>query len=299
MAKLSSAVWAAQAIAPIAVLAMPARIGGVFRRREPTLQERLEQAGVPMSDPRVRRAVELAQQALDQARLPNGKQKREQVSRRAQDLAQRASTEVEPTAREAAQRAREAAERLRIEGAARTSELSERLRTDVAPTARTIAQEALEEAEQILATARERAGEVSETVQREYVPRITTRLGEATGTVAGATAGVAQVVGKQIGQRRSELPQPRGGVRGTINQSAERAGAALGRAGRQTGHVLGQAGLIVTWSAALGAIVYYGLLRPEQRERVRAFLSGTVSQTMGVMQDFRTEPSEFPPSNLS
>ena len=42
MAKLSSAVWAAQAIAPIAVLAMPARIGGVFRRREPTLQERLE-----------------------------------------------------------------------------------------------------------------------------------------------------------------------------------------------------------------------------------------------------------------
>ncbi|MDI3342019.1 MAG: hypothetical protein QJR03_15970 [Sphaerobacter sp.] len=237
-----------------------------------------------LKEPRLRPMAEAARRALEQTRArveaADADEMRREVAQRVAPLVEGVRSELPEVSREVAQLALQAAERLRSEGAERSAELSERLRAEVEPAARTLAQEAVEEAEAILEAARMRAAEVSQSARAQYLPHLSARASAMTGAAAGALAGAAQTLGART---RTLAPRRRRGA----PRMAERGRATLQRAGTRALSAATETVLIAFWASALGAVVYFGLLNPEQRARVRRAVASWYCSVRSFVAEFR------------
>lgn len=303
---------------PVLVLTVFAGLSALLpgRRKKPKtkVEEIVERLPHSMDDPRVRKAVEGAQQKFGDVRgridVEDAQAFGEEVANRVATLVAASKTGIPPLTRDMSERARHAADWLREEGAERGAEWSERLKTDVAPAAKVWAHEAIEEAEDILTAARERAGNFSETARTDYLPGVSAKAGAMGGVVAGSAAGAAQLIGKRAGKVKSaKLSSPvlprlgrkqastAGKPLSAIQRSTHRAGSALQRAGSETKFAVTESIMIMFWASALGAVIYYGLLNDETRERVTKFLAGAMDQLQDVTRDFQADDDELPVSN--
>jgi len=247
------------------------------------------------TDPKVQKAVETAQRALADAReqlsTRDPRALQDEMTRRAGSAAGMTRDNMAPLMKDAGERARELAERLRIEGQARTADLNQRVRSDVAPKAKTFAQEAIDEAEQIIGTARKRAVEMSSTAKREYGPDIAQGASALAGLIAaGSSAGVHLLRERSDGMKRQGRKQRarRGMIKGR-----DRTTAALQTAGGQMKYVASESVMVTFWAAACAATIYFAILTSEQRDRLKRFLSGAVSQIQDAVSDFNDVGEEF------
>lgn len=271
-------------VAPLAVLGWIIGLALMLGRSRSRRKQPVRPARKALEDLGLQRAVEAAQQAIHEARSQIDAK---DATRKVSTLVGTTKTTLPPLTQEATTRAKVMAD-----------ELGQRLKTDVAPTARVWAQGALDEAEDILSTARERAADLTQTARKDYGPEVSARAGDAAGLLAGTAATAAHELGKWVsdvsGQRNSKKVKKQAKRR--ISRGANRAEGALKSAGQQSMHAAGESLRIVFWASALGVTIYYLLLAPKQRERVRSFLDGVVAQVQDVFGDFQGAENDFPPA---
>ena len=278
------AIGAVVAVSAAAAAGVGSLVAAMLRRRRPKPKPAatIPSMAALMEDPRVRSVAETARTALEQAKATVESSDREamrrELARRVEPLVAAARTDLPPLTKEATQRALRAAERLREEG-------TERLRTDVQPAARTLAQEAVAEAEEILAAARERAADLSESAE-EYLPQVGARAAALAGLAAGSATAAAQQLGARLSgaiesRRRQSQRARKPGVR-------QRSGAAVQRAGASVVSATTESALILFWAGALSAVVYFGVLNQQQRERVRRAVTGVYQRARRMVEDRRS-----------
>jgi hypothetical protein len=207
------------------------------------------------------------------------------------DLGGAVRTDFGPLARDATVRAADVAEKLSTRGKILASDLGERWQSNVSPVAKTWAQEALEEAEDVVKAARERGKGIASAAREEYVPRLSTKTSQLGHIITATSAGAAQMLDNRISERlnRRRLPAPKRVRR----QVASTVSGTLHQVGNQTKHVAIETSLIGAWTAALGMVIYYGLLTPEQRERLMTSLTNAYEQAREVVRDLQGETHEF------
>jgi gas vesicle protein len=247
------------------------------------------------TDPKVQRAVETAQRALEDARDQLASRDtdalQQEIKRRTGTVAETTRENMAPLMRDAGDRARELAERLRVEGQARSADLGQRMRTDVAPRAKTFAQEAIDEAEEIIGEARKRAATLSSEARKNYGPDVSQGASALAGLLAaGSSAGV-----QMLRDRSKEMTKKSGKQRARfgIDKGKKRTSAAMHTAGGRVKYAVSESLMITFWAAACSAAIYFVLLSEEQRQRVKQFFSGAVSQIQDVMSDFDDVGEEF------
>ncbi len=248
-----------------------------------------------LNDPRVAKAVEAAQHALDEAKVQlasyDGRQIQQELSRRAGEAIDSTRDNVSPTLKDAGDRARELAERFRVEGQARSAELGQLIRDEVAPKAKNYAQDALGEAEDILSTARERATEFSKSARKEYGPDVSHKANALAGFLAAGSATGMHM----LRERAQEMGRDtRGkGNRKLTARGKQKASSAMQAAGSQAKYVAGESMMLGFWAGMLGATIYFALLSRDQRERVKGFFSNACSQIQDVISGFQSGDEEF------
>ena len=275
------AVFAAPLVlAPIVTMGLLSGMA-MFGRKKETMPQK---AARKLNELGLQQALDTAQQTLDELRVQVSSQDmdalRQQVAGRANTLVDSARTTLPPATQSASELARELA-----------GELAERFKTDIAPVARDWAGEAVQEAEDILSAARQRASSFTETAVptvRESAPEFGAKAGAAAGLVAGTAASAAQALGKRASAATSGKPS------GNVQKAASSVGGAIGQAGSQTKYAVTQTVLIFFWLGALGSVIYYAILSPSQREKVRNFLNGAADQLQGVMSEFQGTDSQLP-----
>ncbi len=287
--------------APLVAVTMLGGMATMLGRRRRGKASRVQRAELmrTLSDPKVRATVEAAQRALDEARNQissrDGRKMQQQVSKRTTAAVDSTMNTVPPMMKDVSDRAREIAERLRAEGEARLPEINQRLREDVAPKARNMAQDAVAEAEEILADARKRATELSKNARRDYAPKVSSNANALAGLVsAGSVTGfelirdkVSDVAG-QAGKKSAKK-----GTRQVTKRAQTKATNALQKAGDQTKYVATESMMVGVWATLLGATIYFALLSPEQRERVKSFFGNVVAQVQDVMSGFQGGAEDY------
>lgn len=247
------------------------------------------------TDPKVQKAVETAQRALDDARdqlsARDTDALHQELKRRTGTVADVTRENMAPLMKDAGDRARELAERLRVEGQARSADLGQRMRTDVAPRAKTFAQEAIDEAEEIIVEARKRAATLSSEARKNYGPDVSQGASALAGLLAaGSSAGVQMFRDRSKEMtKRSNRKRARSG----IDKGKKKTSAAMHSAGDHVKYAMSESLLITFWAAACSALIYFVLLNDGQRQRVKRFFSGAVSQIQDVMGDFNDVGEEF------
>lgn len=190
---------------------------------------------------------------------------RQEVARRVGQALDTARTELPPRAREVAARS------------------SQRWRGDVAPAARGWAQEAVGEAESIIAAARRRAGGMAPTA-RQAAPPITAGAAAALAGAGAAITGATEALSHRLSEALNRpTPSRTERARRTVTDTGSRV---LERTGSKMTYVAGESAMIVGWTAALGAVVYFGLLSPDQRTRLRGAVSRAFGQIREMISDF-------------
>ena len=274
-------------------------IGGaalMIGRPKPTRStRRMKSNAKQWTDPKVQKAVETAQRALDDARnqltARDPRALQDEITRRAGAAAGTTRENMAPLMKDAGDRARELADRLRVEGQARSADLNQRMRTDVAPKAKTMAQEAIDEAEEIIGMARKRAVEFSGTARREYGPELAHGASALAGLVAaGSTAGI-QMLRDRSGEMKRQSRNQR--ARRGIALGRQKTTTALQAAGGQMKHAAAESLMVTFWAAACATTIYLAILTGEQRDRVKRFFSGAVTQIQDVVSDFNDVGEEF------
>jgi gas vesicle protein len=252
-------------------------------------------AGRGWTDPKVQKAVETAQRALDDAReqLANRDTDtlQQEIKRRTGMVAGTTRESMAPLMKDAGERARELAERLRIEGQARSVELGERMRTDVAPRARTFAQEAIDEAEEIIGEARKRAATLSSEARKNYGPEVSQGASALAGLIAAGSSAGVQMFRDRSKEMTKRNRKQRG--RSRLDKGKQRTSVAMHTAGDRVKYAVSESLLIAFWAAACSAAVYFVLLTDEQRQRLKGFFSGAMTQIQDVMSDFDDVGEEF------
>lgn len=282
--------------APLMAIAAIASLLAVIGRPKATRRKlRPSDADKVMQDPRVSKAVEAAQRALDEAREQlasrDGRRIQEEVSRRAGSAIDSTRTNLPPSMKDAGDRAREMAERLRVEGQARSTELGQRLREEVAPKARVYAQEALDEAEDILSSARERATEFSKSARRDYGPEVSSRANALAAMIAAGSSTGVHLLRERFEEMSRDNKRKRG--RGVTKRGKQRVSTAMQAAGSQAKYVATESAMLGFWAGMLGVTVYFAILTHEQRERLKSFCTNAFSQLQDVVGDFQSEGEEF------
>ena len=274
-------------------------IGGsalMLGRPKPTRPTRRMKASAKQwTDPKVQKAVETAQRALDDARnqlsTRDPRMLQDEIARRAGATADMTRENMAPLVKDAGVRARELADRLRVEGQALSADLNQRMRSDVAPKAKTMAQEAIDEAEEIIGMARKRAVEFSGTARREYGPELAHGASALAGLVAaGSTAGI-QMLRDRSGEMKRQSRNQR--ARRGIAAGRHKTSVALQAAGGQMKDAATESLMVTFWAAACATTIYFAILTGEQRDRVKRFFSGAVAQIQDVVSDFNDVGEEF------
>lgn len=192
-------------------------------------------------------------------------------------------SDFEPAARDLANRALQSAQRLRSEGSVLTRDLAKRWEKEYGPSARAVAGDAVQEADQIVASARKRATEFSDVARKEYIPKLVPIATSARDAVAERS----QKVSKQLKDGKG----PRAALSRDMKKPSlrrEQPGV-MKRAGQSAKSFTGQLFMIGFWGAALGAVVYFGLLDEERRQKVRAYLTDAYDQVTELIEDFQDE----------
>ncbi|HET7035711.1 MAG TPA: hypothetical protein VFI42_08545 [Thermomicrobiaceae bacterium] len=266
-------------LAPLVILGL---LGSVtlFGRRNKK-QPVSKRAARKLGDLPVQQAIDSAQQALNELRsqvaTPDVQSLKQQMAQRAGSLVVSARGGQQPALQSASERAREVA-----------SDLGEIFKKDVAPVAKEWAQDAVQEAEEIFSAARQKAGELTASAGpavKETAPELGAKAGAAAGLMAGTAASAAQALSKRATNKKTKR---------SLNRAGKSVGQAVSSAGHQTSYVATQSFLVVFWLGALGTVVYYALLSPQQREKVRNFLMGAATQIQDVVADFQSVNGELP-----
>lgn len=202
-------------------------------------------------------------------------------------LAETARTDLPPIVRDASGLASEIAGELGTKGRAVASGISERVHTDLAPAAKTLGKDALEGAEDALDTVRERATDLAKTARKEYVPLVSARAEKLGRVIVPTSAGTVGTLTTRV-KHTLGLSRPSKSER--IRQHVtSRVSGAVHEAGSQTKHAAAETTMIFAWGTGLGLVVYYGVLTPEQRERLTGFVSGAYEQAREAIRDFRDD----------
>jgi hypothetical protein len=255
------------------------------RRRKATLAARAEEL---RTHPTLQKALASAREALEQVDGKRLEEARRELMKQAETLPKTLRSDVEPVAREMAERAREIAGKVRVEGRERGRDFAERWQKEYSPAARSWAEDTVHEAEQILDAARDRASDFSDTARKDILPKVAPLAAAASGALANALSEGAERLTEQFKDGQAKK------VTKVLKKKATRSKPnVVQRTGGAVKDVTGQSIMIVFWAAALGAVVYYGLLNEERRERVRAFLTETFEQVSELISDFRDDAMEF------
>jgi hypothetical protein len=274
-----------------AVLAVAGLAYGMMRRRKKQQSPAKRAAERIAENPSLQNVYSAARESLEQAR---GKIDPKTIEAAKKELARQYEagaaawhSDLEPAARDVASRALEVAQRVRAEGSERSRELSKRWDKEYRPVAKSVAEEAVSEADELIATARKRATEISDVARSEYLPKIAPLAAAAGGAIAGALSEGSERLQKQLKNgRKPDISLPRQWV---PKRGVRKHPGVLQRTGRGVKDVTGQIVMVGFWAAALGAVVYYGLLDEERREKVRAFCFDTYEQVSELIEDFRDE----------
>jgi hypothetical protein len=207
------------------------------------------------------------------------------------NLAETARTDLPPIVRDASDRAAVLASELGTRGRLIASDLSERAQADLAPTAKALGMDALVGAEDLLDTVRERASDLATSARQEYVPLVSAKTMKLNRIIVPSSAGTVETLSRRV-RRPLGLYRPSKSER-LRQQVASSVSNIVQEAGSQTKHAVGETAMIFAWGSALGVVVYYGVLTPEQRERVTNFLSGAYEQARGAVCDFGDREREF------
>lgn len=266
-------------LAPLVILGLLGSVTlfGRKNKKQPVSRRAARKLG----DLPVQQAIDTAQQALNELRAQVAAQDvqslKQQMAQRAGSLVVSARGSQAPAIQSVSDRAKEVA-----------ADLGEMLKRDVAPVAKDWAQDAVQEAEDILSAARQKASELTASAAptvKETAPELGAKAGAAAGLVAGTAASAAQALSKRASNKKTK--------RG-LNRAGKSVEQALSSAGQQSSYVVTQSFLIVFWLGALGTAVYYALLSPQQREKVRNFLMGAATQIQDVVADFQSTNGELP-----
>lgn len=247
-----------------------------------------------MNDQRVQAFTQTARESLDAARDRAGDidtdALRDQLARRFADAGRTARVELQPRAGMAASRAKLLSSQLSLQGAARSKELRKRVQSEVAPSARGWAQQTLSRAQEAFEEARDRATPAMAQTKKQYLPVISNKAAAASGVVAGALSTGAH----WLNQRMNEVELPSAPSKRMPSKVAGQSADAVRRAGSQVKHATGDTAMIVCWSGALGAVVYYGLLTPARRQQMGDMLSRAYHQVRDLISDFQGDEGENP-----
>lgn len=277
--------------APIVVVAALGGVSMISRPRARRSRLQASEATKVLADPKVSKAVEAAQHALDEARQAlvarDGHRIQEEFSRRAGSAVDSTRENLPTSMKDAGDLARELADRIRVEGQAKSVEIGQRLREEVAPKAKTYAQEA----GTILSSARERANEMSKNARRDYGPDVSKKAAALGGLLAaGSSSGV-----QMLRQRAQEMNRTskRSSKHGLKARGSQKASSALQAAGNQAKYLATESLMTAFWASLLGATIYFAILTREQRERVKGFCSSMFAQVQDVVSDFSTSGEEI------
>lgn len=205
---------------------------------------------------------------------------KDEIARQRVAIPAKWQSDLEPAARELAGRALATAQKYGAEGAVKGREFGKRWEKDFGPAAKSFADDALHEAEEVLAAARKKAGEISDTARKDYFPKLAPMAATATAAIADAVSDSTDKVSKSV--KNFDVPDvsmPKGSGKQNI----------LKRTGQGAKDVTSQIMMIGFWGAALGTVVYYGILDEEKRTRVRNFFTDTWEQVTELIEDFQDD----------
>lgn len=82
-------------------------------------------------------------------------------------------------------------------------------------------------------------------------------------------------------------------ARSRLGKSKKRTSVAMHTAGDRVKYAVSESLMITFWAAACSAAIYFVLLTDEQRQRLKGFFSGAMTQIQDVMSDFDDVGEEF------
>ncbi|HLI51387.1 MAG TPA: hypothetical protein VKU87_06295 [Thermomicrobiaceae bacterium] len=276
---------------------------GIRAKRHQSRRDKLtrlanKRANAVLQDQRVQSIAQSARESLEAAMDRAGDidtdALRDQLTRRLADVSRTAREEVQPRAGVAARRARSVSAQLGSQGVARSKELRDRVQTDVAPSARSWAQQALEQAQSAFDEARERAVPAVTETKEHYVPVISNKAAAAGGFVAGAISTGAH----WLSRRMNEMELPSAPSKSLPSKVAGQSADVAKRTAGQVTHATRETAMIICWSGALGAVVYYGLMSPERRKQASEAVSRAYHQVRDLISDFQGDEDDRPPVTI-
>lgn len=257
---------------------------GFLRRRKKKQSRARTTAERIVENPSLRNLYSTARETLEEAQgqidPKTIEAAKKELARRAETGSERWHSEVEPAARELADRAMTVAQRVRTEGGARTRELSKRWDKEYGPAAKSAAEDAIHEADEIITNARKKASEFSDVARKEYIPRI----GPLATAAGGAIASMLSEKSEQFSKNLRDGSKPDVTLPKLQRKSSQ---TVLQRTGQGAKTLAGQVLMIGFWGAALGTVVYYGLLDEERRQKVRSFCTDAYEQVSELIEDFQ------------
>ncbi len=276
--KAGLAAGAAFAVAGLAI--------GLIRRKKQKKSPVQETADRILANPSLQNLYATARESLDEARgridPKTIEAAKKELMRQRDAIPERWHDDVEPAARHLAERALETAQKFRAEGSERSRELGKRWEKEYAPAARSLADDAVAEADEILTTARKKASEISKTARKDYIPKLAPLAAAAGGAIAEALSEGTEKVQKQLKNGyKPDVSLPKAKDFGKPGL--------MKRTGQGVKDVTSQALMVGFWGAALGAVVYYGILDEERRARVKSFFMDAYEQVSELIEDFQDE----------
>jgi hypothetical protein len=236
-----------------------------------------------LANPSLKNLYSAARDSLDEAKgkvdPKTFEAAKKELERQRESLPQRWHSDVEPTARHLVERALQTAQKFRTEGAEVGRDLSKRWEKEYGPAARSFADEAVHEADEILAAARKKATEISDIARKDYIPKIAPMATAASGAIAEAVSDSSDKIQKKM----------KDGSKSGISLPKKSQPNLIQRTGQGAKDATSQVLMIGFWAAALGAVVYFGILNEEQRTKVRNFFTDAWEQVSELIEDFRDE----------
>ncbi len=255
----------------------------LFRRKQQKTPAE-EAADRILQNPSVKHLYSSAQKSLEEAKgrvdPKTFEAAKEELLKQRDAIPERWHKDVEPTAKRLAERALEAAQRARSEGEDRSKELSKRWEKEYAPAARALASDVVAEADEFVATAKKKATEVSDTARKDYLPKLAPMATAAGEAIADAFSEGSEKLSKKMKNGyKPDISMPK-----NVGQKS-----LAKRAGEGAKDVTSQVLMIGFWGAALGTVVYYGILDEERREKVRNFFTDAWEQVNELIEDFQDD----------
>jgi HD-GYP domain-containing protein (c-di-GMP phosphodiesterase class II) len=236
-----------------------------------------------MQNPSLKNLFSAARESLEEAKgkvdPKTFEAAKKELERQRETLPERWHSDIEPTAKHLAERALQTAQKFSTEGAELGRDLSKRWEKEYGPAAKSFADEAVHEADEILAAARKKATEISDTARKDYIPKLAPMATAATGAITEALSDSSGKVQKKMkGSSMPDISLPKRSQPNLIK-----------RTGQGAVDVTSQFLMIIFWAAALGTVIYYGILDEEKREKVRNFFNDSWEQVSELIEDFKDE----------